>query len=203
MPGGGASYSPSWLGHDRLVSDLVGVAISSFGRDRPGLILNVLYNHTWHYAETWQEMSELISDVMESLPSESREPIYHPGGDAWFMFSDKRHDNDTSMPENYLRIAINASTGYGGLIWCVAESDPRKGGIYDYVWVSDNPDPPDFDPRVVSDPGYPLFHDPRSTLPVAQVRAVIEEFCRVGTGDRPECIHWTRGQLNGWRTTEN
>ncbi|MET7749740.1 Imm1 family immunity protein [Micromonospora sp. NPDC005367] len=39
----------------------------------------------------------------------------------------------------------------------------------------------------------------RSVLPLAQVRAAVEEFCRTGTGDRPECIRWVRGEINGER----
>lgn len=74
--------------------------------------------------------------------------------------------------------------------------------IDDYVWVSDNPAPPDFDPRVVSDPCVPYFYHPRSTLPAAQIRAAVEEFCRTGTGERPERVHWVRGEANGNRLDE-
>lgn len=65
--------------------------------------------------------------------------------------------------------------------------------------MSDNPEPPGFDPQVVSDPGYPLFHDPASTLPIAQVRQAVEEYSRIGTGDRPECINWVSGGASGQR----
>jgi hypothetical protein len=65
--------------------------------------------------------------------------------------------------------------------------------------VSDNPRPPDFDPRVVADPGYPLFHDPSSTLPLDQVRAALEEFCYSGVGDRPVSVQWIKGDINGRR----
>ena len=70
-------------------------------------------------------------------------------------------------------------------------------------WVSDNPAPPDFDPRVLSDPGCPLWYDPRSTLPVARVRAALRELCRMGTGDRPECVQWVHGEINGERLNAN
>ncbi|MER7735969.1 Imm1 family immunity protein [Streptomyces erythrochromogenes] len=36
-----------------------------------------------------------------------------------------------------------------------------------------------------------------STLPLAQIRAALEEFCRKGTGGRPECISWVKGEING------
>ncbi|MFE2568150.1 Imm1 family immunity protein [Streptomyces mirabilis] len=76
---------------------------------------------------------------------------------------------------------------------------PGWGEVYESVWISDNPQPPCFDPRVVSDPGYPLFHDPASALPLERVRAALEEFCRAGTGERPECISWAPGDANGQR----
>ncbi|MEU9079159.1 Imm1 family immunity protein [Kitasatospora sp. NPDC048538] len=56
--------------------------------------------------------------------------------------------------------------------------------------------------RVVFDPGDPRFHNPRSCLPVLEVRAALEEFCRMGTGNRPECIHWVRGYMNGYCLSE-
>ncbi|MEV0513813.1 Imm1 family immunity protein [Nonomuraea sp. NPDC050405] len=119
------------------------------------------------------------------------------------MFADGRHAPGTSTwwPDNFLQIAVNATTGYGGLIWFVSAERAEKAGdgISEYVWVSDNPCPPDFDLRVVSDPGIPMFHDIRSTLPVSLVRAALEEFCRTGTGDRPKCINWVRGETNGGR----
>jgi hypothetical protein len=46
----------------------------------------------------------------------------------------------------------------------------------------------------LSDPGFSRYHDPRSTLPIAHIRAAVEEFCRTGTGARPECVHWVHGE---------
>lgn len=163
------------------------------------MILNAMIHRQWHYAETWPEMSALITEVIENLEAETDTPYWSPGDDACFMFSDRRHVDGPDMPDNFLRIAVNTSTGFGGLIWLVGENHPARGGIFDHVWVSNNPNPPDFDPRVVSDPGEPMFHDPRSALPVSEVRAAVEEFCRTGTGNRPECIHWVRGHANGYR----
>ncbi|MFF5969912.1 Imm1 family immunity protein [Streptomyces sp. NPDC012769] len=45
----------------------------------------------------------------------------------------------------------------------------------------------------------PLFHDPCSTLPLAQVRAALEQFCQADTGERPDCISWVPGHMNGQR----
>ncbi|MDX2940458.1 MULTISPECIES: Imm1 family immunity protein [Streptomyces] len=164
------------------------------------MILSVSYGSGWHHAETWEEKARLITQVMETLQSEGRTgQWYTPGEDAWFSLSEERHDDSRPVADNYLRVAVNRSTGYGGLVWGVTEDSPRRGGIHNSVWVSDNPLPPAFDPRVVSDPGYPLFHDPCSTLPVPRVRAAVEEFCRTDTGDRPRCVQWVPGHLNGER----
>ncbi|MFF1441319.1 Imm1 family immunity protein [Streptomyces sp. NPDC058295] len=51
----------------------------------------------------------------------------------------------------------------------------------------------------MADPGYPRFHHPRSTVPIARIRAAVEEYCRAGTGHRPTCVDWTPGDLAGRR----
>lgn len=167
------------------------------------MILHALIHDEVRYADTWPAILALIDEATNGLQAESQDPYYHPGEDAKFMFSDVRHRCDqTDWPNNCLQIAVNTSTGYGALIWHVMEGFAEKGGIYDHIWISDNPNPPDFDPRVVSDPGEPRFHHPRSTLPIPMIRQAVEEFCRVGTGHRPECIGWVRGWVNGHRLDE-
>lgn len=171
------------------------------------MILNVLMETGWRYAEAWDGMAAAIAEALGDAENDRRGDCNCVDDDhwedcnrvVWFMFSDRRHRGHGDMPTNSLQVSVNLSTGYGGLIWCVSQGDPRRGGIYDYVWISDNEHPPDFDPRVISDAGYPLFHDRSSTLPISVVRAAVEEFCRTGTGERPECVRWVRGQVNGQR----
>jgi Immunity protein Imm1 len=147
-------------------------------------------------------MSELVDTVIREQHFSI--PGVGVGDPVSFSFADRRHTAETRgwWPDNYLRVGVNSSTGYGGLVWHV--SPKRAGASGDdksqWCWVSDNPTPPDFDPKVFSDPGSPLCYDPRSTLPVLRVRAALEEFCRTGTGERPECIQWVRGEINGERT---
>lgn len=88
-----------------------------------------------------------------------------------------------------------------GTGWCGLSSEVARsaGGIFDHVWVSNNPEPPVEDPKVVSDPWTPVYLDRKSVLPIPQIRAALEEFCRVGTGDRPETIGWVHGHMNGMR----
>lgn len=154
------------------------------------VILNV-YLQGWRHAETAEEMTDLVSKVLDELVGTS--------GTAWFGISDRRHVDVRSGPENNLRVAVNGATGYGGLVWFVNGNGSRHGGIYDHVWVSDNPEPPDFDPGVVTDTHVAAYLDRRSVVPLAKVREVVEEFCRTGTGDRPEGISWVRSDANGIR----
>lgn len=164
------------------------------------MILSVVFQGEWHYCESENQIPPIITKVMEGLEGEQKIADSHfPGDDAWFCFADKRKSHVDATPGCNLRVAINQHTGYGALIWFPDEGFPKKRDVYGSVWISNNPEPPEFDPRVVSDPGYPLFHDPASAIPIPSVRAAVEEFCRTGTGDRPECIDWVAGHVNGQR----
>lgn len=168
------------------------------------MILNAIIHSKYHYADTWSGMSALIAEVMDNLKSEHSNGMWSdPGENACFIFADGRYSDDDGglWADNFLYVAVNSSTGYGGLTWLVTRERARKSEYRtaDHVWVSDNPAPPDFDPRVVADPGGPVFYDPRSALPASQIRAALEEFCRTGTGDRPECVSWVLGETTGGR----
>jgi len=168
------------------------------------LILNVNYQKKWLHAESGEEKSGLIVEVMENLRSEGTvlidgKPWPTNGSLAYFSFSDRRLGPADSSRSNYLAAAVNRSTGYGALVWFTTSKFPKTGGIYDYAWVSDNPAPPDFDPRVVADPDASVFQEPRNTLPLHRIRETLEEFCRIGTGDRPESIQWAQSSLIGQR----
>jgi hypothetical protein len=167
------------------------------------MILLARIHGAYRYAETWPEMVELIEEVMNNLPTEDpSSPWIVPGNTAQLCFVDTRRlDPDPSWGDNYLAVAVNAKTGYGGLTWCFTSERevPADDEVGNHVWLSDNPEPPAFDPRVVSDPCYPIFYNPESTLPAAQVRAALEEFCRTATGDRPSCIGWIKGDVAGRR----
>ncbi|WDN56008.1 Imm1 family immunity protein [Streptomyces clavuligerus] len=165
------------------------------------MILNVTFQGSYHHAVTYAEMSALIGKVMNGLSHEQSGPFIRAGDTASFMFTRTPMGipGHEEWPDHHLGVAVNTSTGYGGLTWYAMgerAKNPRDG-ISATTWVSDNPSPPAFDPRVVLDPCVPLFYDPRSTLPAPQIQAALEEFCRTGTGDRPNCVDWTRGHTNG------
>lgn len=154
------------------------------------MILNVFFRNHWRYAETWHDMGTLTMGVLRTMKAGSEI--------ASFGFSDRRHSG-VSGPDNTLRLAINRETGFGGLVWFVDRSNPREGGVFDHVWVSDNREPPINGPRVASDPWAPVYLDRRSVLPMAMIRDALQEFCRVGSGDRPESIQWVHGHMSGSR----
>jgi hypothetical protein len=158
------------------------------------MILNAYFDDQWHNAGTAKQISSLITELIAALGHEhAAGNAIHPGDDAVLCFAVKRFEHRlriTKDAKGHLQVAVNKKTGYGALMWCWADSQ---------VWVSDNPQPPDFDPRVVSDPGYPLFHDPASTLPIKQFREALEEFCYSGTGERPTSVRWVRSDICGRR----
>lgn len=75
------------------------------------------------------------------------------------MFADRRHSEsvDDWWPDNTLQVAVNLESGYGGLVWFATQERATKDEISEHIWVSDNPNPPNFDPCVVSDPGGSVF----------------------------------------------
>ncbi|MFG3511286.1 Imm1 family immunity protein [Streptomyces bobili] len=165
------------------------------------MVLNVDIHGKREYAETDKEVSELIAEAVENLSFEQVDsPWVDPGEDAWFMWAERRLKG-RERPDNHLRVAVNSSTGYGALLWFfnAERAERANDSVSDRIWVSNNPTPPNFDPRVVSDPGYPLFHDPISTIPVSEVRRALQEFCDTKTGDRPTCVEWTQAEMNGTR----
>jgi hypothetical protein len=123
--------------------------------------------------------------------------------DCEFVFPGHPVAGHTGRHHSCLRVQINRSVGLGVLTWHVGThglaTGDSLGGIYDYVWISDNPEPPDFDPDVVADDHCGYFHDPASALPLEEVWNSLREFCRLATGDRPASHAWVQGDLQGQR----
>ncbi|MFJ9447185.1 Imm1 family immunity protein [Kitasatospora sp. NPDC101235] len=160
------------------------------------MILHLSFDGDVMYPSDWEETNRLISKALHSISvKELRDGEYVAGDQALFCYTEptERH------PSTYLFVAANELSGYGALTWCSDGRPPRQGGIYEYAWISDNPSPPEIDSRLVSETYYPRFYDRASAIPLPQVRAAIEEYCRSGTGERPECIGWTTGEVSGRR----
>lgn len=96
--------------------------------------------------------------------------------------------------DSYLQASVNLLTGYGALRWFVPEGSEIRVDeeIARSVWISENPDPPVSDQHVVADLDDRRLFLPRSTLPLADIRAAIEEFCEMRTGQRPAVVRWCR-----------
>ncbi|MFD5570275.1 Imm1 family immunity protein [Streptomyces cadmiisoli] len=166
------------------------------------MILNVRCAGQLWFAESSREIAVVTGEVLGSLQSWIKwGDVWAPGSIAWFSWSNRRHMDSTDMPNNNLVVSLNRGTGYGGLIWFVSSgySGPEPQGIRDSVWISDNPNPPDFDTEVLSNPGEPYSFDSCSTLPIGKTEAAVNEFCCVRTGARPECVEWAAGELSGRR----
>ncbi|MER6102538.1 Imm1 family immunity protein [Streptomyces sp. NPDC001832] len=164
------------------------------------MILSVSCRGEWRHVESWDEIRRLSTEVLDGLRGEECEGAScTPGDDAWFCLANGRVSDGEPVVASNLRVALNEHTGYGALVWFADEGFPKRTAIYESVWVSDNPQPVAADPRVVSDPGYPLFHDPASALPVTRIRAAVEEFCRERSGERPKSLDWVVGHMNGQR----
>ncbi|GAA2112000.1 hypothetical protein HKK74_38180 [Actinomadura alba] len=103
--------------------------------------------------------------------------------------------------DSYLQVSVNSLTGYGALRWLVPEgSEVRMDQeIARSVWISKNTEPPVSDPKVVADLSDGRLFEPRSTLPVSDIRAAVEEFCELRSGQRPAAVCWDRDASDEYR----
>jgi hypothetical protein len=163
--------------------------------------LSVKFRYEWHYADSAEEADELIGGVLGGMKAEH---LVHgrrqaPGEIATLISSDRPHSDGSSLPGSMLMVSVNNDTEFGALIWCSTEAPLGESGQDWKVWVSDNPNPPPFDPRVVADPDEYAFHDPRSAIRISDVREAMREFYQSRSGGRPESINWVPGSLDGIR----
>ncbi|WP_331718034.1 Imm1 family immunity protein (plasmid) [[Kitasatospora] papulosa] len=151
------------------------------------------------YLETQSEVHEYLAAVFaegDRLKS-STDITFQVIGDA------VAHKMAISTPDNALSIGINFRSGYGGLLWhcdgILAHRVSAEVGhdVAYNAWVSLNSDPPQTDPKVLSDPSCPTFFDRISVVPLPSIRPVVEEYFREGTGFRPTQMQWTKGHYTG------
>lgn len=178
------------------------------------MLLTVDFNGKTFHPKSGGDLDCLISEIFENMDHErdrsitfadgSQAPVISPGDDAWFTFDHRRRSaGEPPAGKALLRLGANSATGYGALVWVGTAPDGRPNEIYDHIWVSDNPRPPAFDPRVVGDPYIPTFHDPRNALSIPEIRRAVEEFCSAQNGERPESIGWVHGEFDGRRPDES
>ncbi|MER7645152.1 Imm1 family immunity protein [Streptomyces sp. NPDC126522] len=169
------------------------------------VILDIFINGQTYHSVAWPDVRQIVDEVFGEFRegSDLTTGLVSEEVIVQFTLSSGRV-NRVEAPQDfdsYLQVAVNQRTRYGALKWLVSSSSALSidASIAEHVWISDNPNPPDADPFVISDPDLPRYHNPRSTLPISAVRAATEEFCRIGTGGRPSCIGWTPGNLSGVR----
>lgn len=165
------------------------------------MILGVLIGEDWRFVDPQEDVARTVEEVLEFLTA--RRGVDDPGQVAELTFARLPWQGHAVDTDNHLFVSANEETGFGALTWFVDQGWPRKGEIYNDVWVTDNPKPPSFDPRVVSDPDCGTFYHSRSDIPLSQVRAALVEFCSMRSGDRPECVSWVPGRIDGRRLDEN
>jgi immunity protein Imm1 of predicted polymorphic toxin system len=158
-----------------------------------GSVLNISVGGEWWHPTGRSETAALIDRIMRW--QESWFPGFGIGGSVALCVTAEPYAAaaGSPWPDNYLQVGVNSFSGYGGLVWV------GDGGC----WVSDNPEPPGVDPFVLSNSGGPLSHHPRSTLPVARIRTVVEEFCRAANGERPTGVRWVPGGMSGERDDQD
>jgi hypothetical protein len=161
------------------------------------VILAVRTDGDWRFEDPRGDVSRIVAAILDELAAPTGPGASSPI--AELTFSPHRWEGPIADADNRLFASVNGKTGFGALTWYVLEGWPQTGGIYDDIWVTDNPHPVDFDPRVPSDPDSGAFYHPASAVTLDRVRTALEEFCTVGTGDRPECVSWVPGRIDGWR----
>ncbi|GAA2469651.1 Imm1 family immunity protein [Streptomyces mauvecolor] len=173
------------------------------------MILVARFFGRFHYAESAEEMREVVERFLSGFPAET---VQAPGFEldcetASFGFMESAPGEGASVqwPDNSLEVTVNFSNGHGGLVWYVDANraseinEKTQSDMADWAWVSDNPEPVAFGPEILIDVHVPYYHDSRNALPVSRIRAALQEFCRAGSGARPESVHWVKGQPTGER----
>jgi hypothetical protein len=151
------------------------------------------------YAEALAERLELAQEVLRDLELGKGGSMAGNHVDLAFVIEGQGFDRHDNLPDNWLRLSLNPDSSYGAFIWCVNSVVANESQHSDdkFVWLSYNANPPTFDPEVVADPHLPSYFNRHSAFPTPVVITVVEEYCRAGTGRRPETIDWVHGELDG------
>lgn len=189
------------------------------------LILNASMGQSRYFGLSRRQAEQLLNEVAENRPDirlSEPEPVGdgsvpahilaatrdltpatlpYGGTQVSFTLHAPHRGSRWELWDSSLDVTINARSGYGALRWMVSDDTavPVDPKIAEHLWLSNNPNPPLTDPSVFADPWLPSYYHPNSTMPVAQIRTAVEEFCLTRTGQRPACIDWTPGDWGGHR----
>ncbi|MFC9154965.1 Imm1 family immunity protein [Streptomyces bauhiniae] len=170
------------------------------------MILTIFTGGTTYHAASGAILRRLIGELVTGGPGRGPDVVGQPKGGilATFVLLAPHRDPMKSDRyfDSYLQVSTNPLTGYGALRWQVPEDSvvrvDRK--IARSVWTSWNPEPPVLDQNVVADLGDWRLFEPRNTLPVSDIRAAVEEFCELRSGQRPAAICWDRGDFGAYHS---
>ncbi|MGW0468476.1 Imm1 family immunity protein [Streptomyces sp. NPDC003027] len=159
------------------------------------MILAVHFRGETRYLRAAEEVSGSLDEILR--PGQDGEA--HVAA-TWLAFE---REGDQA-PVSFLDVGANLENGFGGAVWFAGGTEAKRiedetgSDMGYYFWVSDTEEPPEFDPKVMSDPHVPSYFDPRGVLPLAKIRKVVEEFCQ-SQGSRPTEICWVAGNQDGTR----
>ncbi|QHC31885.1 hypothetical protein [Streptomyces sp. HF10] len=107
--------------------------------------------------------------------------------------------------ESSLMLEVNHETGHGVATWWCGPyladqlEAAGRGGVGFDVWVSLASEPLDIGYGFLLDSLHDesSVADPRSVVPIEEIKLVAEEYCSSATGFRPESIGWGSGNFTG------
>ncbi|MGW7303794.1 Imm1 family immunity protein [Streptomyces sp. NPDC054829] len=165
------------------------------------MILTIFTGGTTYHAASGAILRRLISELVTGGHDQGSDVAGRPKGGIFATFVLLAPHRDPMKSDryfdSYLQVSTNPLTGYGALRWQVPEDSVVRVDweIARSVWTSRNPEPPVLNQNVVADLGDWRLFEPRNTLPVADIRAAVEEFCELRSGQRPTAICWDRGDF--------
>ncbi|WP_394816771.1 Imm1 family immunity protein [Streptomyces lonegramiae] len=172
------------------------------------MILTVFAGDTTYHALSGAALGRLIDELTSSGSGRDSGVAGRPERGVFATFILFVPHRDPMESDQYfdscLQVSVNSLTGYGALRWLIPEgSEVRMDqDIARSVWISKNAEPPISDPKVVADLSNGRLFEPRSVLPVSDIRAAIEEFCELRTGQRPGAVCWDRDDSDRYCSTQ-
>ncbi|MFG2091261.1 MULTISPECIES: Imm1 family immunity protein [unclassified Spirillospora] len=167
------------------------------------LVLHAFFRGQVLYSLTGTRLDRLIGDILGTASRSDFLSGVESDIFATFVLA-APHRNPAKVDrefDSYLQVMVNRHKTHGALKWLLPVGSVVSVEEYlaNNIWLSDNPEPPSADPLIVADMDNGRTLDPRCALPISTVRIVVEEFCRLRTGKRPESISWVPGEFSGRR----
>ncbi len=108
------------------------------------MILGFRADEDWRFTDPKNGIADVVERIFEALTA--REEAGSRSQIAELTFARWPWEGETVDTDNHLFVSVNKETGFGALTWYVMQGWPKEGDIYEQIWVTDNPQPPNFDP---------------------------------------------------------